>query len=305
MIKKTVIIGGAAGGATTAARLRRRDEEMEIVILEKGEYISYANCGLPYYIGGVIQSRESLLLQTPKKMEDNYKIDVKTLTEVIAIDRNKRELTVKNLKNNTIFTETYDKLVIATGSTPIRPNIPGIHNHNIFTLWNIPDTDSIKTYIANNKIKEAAIIGGGFIGLEMAENLHSLGLKVTMIEMQNQVMAPIDFEMAQLLHENIVNNGVNLILNDGVTEFKHENNHTEVVLNSGNVISTDMVILSIGVRANSLLAKEAGLICNQRGGIVVNEYLQTSDDDIYAVGDVIEIDHFISKTKTMIPLAGP
>ncbi|MFA6611097.1 MAG: CoA-disulfide reductase [Bacilli bacterium] len=305
MIKKTVIIGGAAGGATTAARLRRRDEEMEIVILEKGEYISYANCGLPYYIGGVIQSRESLLLQTPKKMEDNYKIDVKTSAEVIAIDRDKKELTVKNVKDNTIFTETYDKLVIATGSTPIRPNILGIHNHNVFTLWNIPDTDKIKTYIENNKIKEATIIGGGFIGLEMAENLHGLGLQVTIIEMQNQVMAPIDFEMAQLLHENITDNGVNLILNDGVIEFKHENGHTEIVLNSGKKVLTDMVILSIGVRANSLLAKEAGLALNQRGGIIVNEYLQTNDDDIYAVGDVIEIEHFVTKAKTMIPLAGP
>lgn len=305
MIKKTVIIGGAAGGATTAARLRRRDEQMEIVILEKGEYISYANCGLPYYIGGVIQSRESLLLQTPKKMEDNYNIHVKTSAEVIAIDRDKKELTVKNVKDNTIFTETYDKLVIATGSTPIRPNILGIHNHNVFTLWNIPDTDKIKTYIESNKIKEATIIGGGFIGLEMAENLHGLGLQVTIIEMQNQVMAPIDFEMAQLLHENITDNGVNLILNDGVIEFKHENGHTEIVLNSGKRVLTDMVILSIGVRANSLLAKEAGLALNQRGGIIVNEYLQTNDDDIYAVGDVIEIEHFVTKAKTMIPLAGP
>ncbi|MFA7009755.1 MAG: DsrE/DsrF/DrsH-like family protein, partial [Bacilli bacterium] len=254
---------------------------------------------------GVIQSRESLLLQTPKKMEDNYKIDVKTSAEVIAIDRDKKELTVKNVKDNTIFTETYDKLVIATGSTPIRPNILGIHNHNVFTLWNIPDTDKIKTYIENNKIKEATIIGGGFIGLEMAENLHGLGLQVTIIEMQNQVMAPIDFEMAQLLHENITDNGVNLILNDGVIEFKHENGHTEIVLNSGKKVLTDMVILSIGVRANSLLAKEAGLALNQRGGIIVNEYLQTNDDDIYAVGDVIEIEHFVTKAKTMIPLAGP
>lgn len=305
MVKKTVIIGGAAGGATTAARLRRRDENMEIVILEKGEYISYANCGLPYYIGGVIQNRESLLLQTPKKMEDNFKIKVKTSSEVIAIDRSKKELTVMNRKDGTTFTETYDKLVIATGSTPIRPNIPGIQQSNIFTLWNIPDTDQIKTYVTNNGVKKASVIGGGFIGLEMAENLHHLGLQVSIIEMQNQVMAPIDFEMAQLLHENITSNKVSLILNDGVKEFKHENNQTEIILNSGKTIPTDMVILSIGIRPNSQLAKEAGLTLNQRGGIVVNEYLETSDSDIYAVGDAIEIDHFITKTKTMVPLAGP
>ncbi len=305
MVTKTVIIGGAAGGATAAARLRRRDENMEIVLLEKGEHISYANCGLPYYIGDVIQSRDSLLLQTPKKMEDNFKIRVKTGAEVIAINRDKKEVTVKNGKDGTIFTENYDKLVIATGSTPIRPNIPGINHHNIFTLWNIPDTDNIKTYIANHSIKQVAIIGGGFIGLEMAENLHNLGLQISIIEMQNQVMAPIDFEMAQLLHENLTDNGVNLILNDGVKEFKHQDNQTEVILNSGKVVTTDMVILSIGIRPNSQLAKEAGLVINQRGGIVVNEYLQTSDSNIYAAGDVIEIDNFITKTKTMVPLAGP
>ena len=305
MVTKTVIIGGAAGGATTAARLRRRDEKMEILLLEKGEHISYANCGLPYYIGDVIQSRESLLLQTPKKMEDNFKIRIKTRAEVIAINRDKKEVTVKNGENGTTFTESYDKLVIATGSTPLRPNIPGINHHNIFTLWNIPDTDKIKAYITNHNVKQAAIIGGGFIGLEMAENLHQLGLEISIIEMQNQVMAPIDFEMAQLLHENLTNNGVNLILNDGVKEFKHQDNQTEVILNSGKIVTTDMVILSIGIRPNSQLAKESGLMINQRGGIVVNEYLQTSDPDIYAVGDVIEIDNFITKTKTMVPLAGP
>ncbi|HKM30176.1 MAG TPA: DsrE/DsrF/DrsH-like family protein, partial [Bacilli bacterium] len=260
---------------------------------------------LPYYIGGVIQSRESLLLQTPQKMQANYNINIKTSSEVIAIDADKKELTVKNGRDGTTFIETYDKLVISTGSTPIVPNIPGVTSPNIFTLWNIPDSDNIKNYINTNKVKSATIIGGGFIGLEMAENLHTLGLKVTIVEMQNQVMAPIDFEMAQLLHENMTNNGVDLILNDGVKAFKHDKGHTEVVLNSEKTIPTDIVILAIGVRPNSALAKTAGLAINQRGGIVVNEYLETSNPDIYAAGDAIEIENFITKTKTMIPLAGP
>lgn len=305
MAEKTLIIGGVAGGATTAARLRRRDETMEIVVFEKGEYISYANCGLPYYIGEVIKSRDALLLQTPIAMKKKYNIDVRTFSEVIEIIPEKKKIKVKDLKTEEIYVEDYDNLVIATGSTPVIPKITGIHHKNIFTLWNIPDMDAIKSYLEENHVKKAAVIGGGFIGIEMAENLKEIGLEVTLIEMQNQVMAPLDFEMANLLHENIRQNQVNLILNNGVKSFYHEKNGTKIQLNSGNIIETDMVILSIGIKPNSELAKKAGIKLNEKGGIIVDEYLQTSQEDIYAVGDVIEVDNFISKEKTMIPLAGP
>ena len=305
MTMKTVIIGGVAGGATTATRLRRRDENMEIVIFEKGEYISYANCGLPYYIGDVIKSRSALFVETPQNIKDKFNIDVRISSEVLEIDRENKKVTVKNLKDGKTYQENYDKLVIATGSSPLRPRIPGIDSSNIFTLWSVADTDLIKNYLGSNKPKTAAVIGGGFIGLEMAENLHNAGLKVTIIEMQNQVMTTIDYEMAQLLHENMVANGINLILNDGVKEFTHDNDSTKIILNSGKIVDTDMVILSIGVRPNSLLAKNAGLTLNQRGGIVVDEHLMTSDEDIYAVGDVIEVKNYITDEQTMIPLAGP
>ena len=207
---KTLIIGGVAGGATTAARLRRRDEEREIVILERGEYISYANCGLPYYIGDVIKSRDTLLLQTPEAMKAKFNIDVRTQHEVIKINRQNKNVVVRDLKNGTEYIEEYDSLVIATGSSPIQPPIPGIHNENIVSLWNVKDTDFIKNYIQEHKPKKVTVVGGGFIGLEMAENLHTLGMKVSLVELQNQVMAPIDFEMAQLLHENITMNNVDL-----------------------------------------------------------------------------------------------
>lgn len=302
---KTVIIGGVAGGATTAARLRRRDAQMEIVMLEKGNYISYANCGLPYYIGDVIQNREALLLQTPEAMKQKFNIDVRIRSEVTRILPIEKKVAVTNHQTGESYEETYDKLVIATGSSPLKPPIPGIAGEDIFTLWTVPDTDAIKKYVIERKPKTAAVIGGGFIGLEMAENLHALGIQVSIIEMMDQVMAPMDFEMAQLLHENMRMNCVNLILGDGVKEFQRVNNKTVIALNSGNQIETDMVILSIGVRPNSALAKEAGLTLNQRGGIVVNQELHTSNEDIYAVGDVIEVDQLVTGEKTMIPLAGP
>lgn len=305
MNKKTIIIGGVAGGATAAARLRRRDEAMEIVMFEKGDYISYANCGLPYYIGDVIKSRDALLLQTPEAMKKKYNIDVRISTEVIKIKPDEKKVMVKNLKTGEAYEEGYDSLIIATGSSPLKPPIEGINNENIFTLWTVPDTDIIKAYVTEKAPKKAAIIGGGFIGLEMAENLHHAGLDVTLIEMQNQVMAPADFEMAQLLHENMRMNNVNLILNDGVKSFSTENGNTNILLASGKTVQVDMVILSIGVKPNSALAKDAGIEVNQKGGIVVDEYLKTSIPDIYAVGDVIEVDHYVLKSKTMVPLAGP
>ena len=305
MSKKTVIIGGVAGGATTAARLRRRDESMEIVVFEKGGYISYANCGLPYYIGDVIKSRDALLLQTPQGMKKKFNIDVRIYSEVTKIDPDRKCVSVRNLNTNETYEETYDNLVIATGSSPLKPPIKGIDGEGIYTLWTVPDTDEIKAFIAQKHPKRAAIIGGGFIGLEMAENLHQAGAEVTIIEMQDQVMAPIDKEMAQLLHENMEMNGVELILGDGVSHFENRLGSTAITLNSKKVVTADLVILSIGVRPNSMLAKEAGLHLNERGGIVVDENLRTSDPNIYAVGDVIQVENFVLKNPAMVPLAGP
>lgn len=305
MNKRTLIIGGVAGGATTATRLRRRDENREIIVFERGEYISYANCGLPYYIGDTIKSRDALLLQTPEAMKDKYNIDVRIKNEVLEIDPDAKKVIVKDLKTDKTYEESYDDLVIATGSSPLKPQIPGIDHKNIFTLWNVNDMDNIKSYINENKISSAAVIGGGFIGLEMAENLDHANLEVTLIEMQNQVMAPLDLEMANLLHENIIANGVDLILNDGVKAFEDAGEKIKIILTSGQEVIVDMVILSIGVKPNSELAAKANLALNAKKGIIVDEYLKTSADHIYAVGDVIEVDNFITKEKTMIPLAGP
>ena len=305
MRKKTVIIGGVAGGATTAARLRRKDESMEIVLLERGEYISYANCGLPYHVGDVIKNRESLLLQTPEAMKKKFNIDVRVQNEAVKINPEDHIVTIKDLKAGREYEESYDYLVIATGSSPVVPPIPGIDGPDIYTLWTVPDTDRIKKVIETKKPKTAAVIGGGFIGLEMAENLHRAGLEVSIVEMQDQVMAPLDFEMAQLLHENIEMNGVSLILGDGVASFEHKDGKTLITLNSGKELQTDMVLLSIGVRPNSELAGEAGLKLNGRGGILVDEMLRTSEENIYAVGDVIEVENYVLKEPAMIPLAGP
>ena len=305
MNKRTLIIGGVAGGATTATRLRRRDENREIIVFERGEYISYANCGLPYYIGDTIKSRDALLLQSPEAMKDKYNIDVRIKNEVIEIIPDAKKVIVKDLKTDKIYEESYDDLVIATGSSPLKPQIPGIDHKNIFTLWNVNDMDQIKSHINENKISSVAVIGGGFIGLEMAENLDQAKLDVTLIEMQNQVMAPLDLEMANLLHENIIANGVDLILNDGVKAFEEADDKIKIVLTSGQEVIVDMVVLSIGVKPNSELATKANLALNAKKGIIVDEYLKTSADHIYAVGDVIEVDNFITKEKTMIPLAGP
>lgn len=305
MGKKTVIIGGVAGGATTAARLRRRDESMEIVVFEKGGYISYANCGLPYYIGDVIKSRDALLLQTPQGMKKKFNIDVRIYSEVIKIQPDRKCVTVQNLETNETYEEVYDNLVIATGSSPLKPPIKGIDGEGIYTLWTVPDTDKIKAFAEEKHPQRAAVIGGGFIGLEMAENLHRAGIEVTIIEMQDQVMAPIDKEMAHLLHENMQMNGVEVILGDGVSSFEDRLGTTQITLGSGKVVTADLVILSIGVRPNSILAKEAGLQLNERGGIVVDEYLRTSNPNIYAVGDVIQVENFVLKNPAMVPLAGP
>lgn len=305
MTKKVLIIGGVAGGAGTAARLRRMDESIEIVMFEKGPYISFANCGLPYYIGGTIKNREELLLQTPEEFNERFNVDVRINNEVISINKEDKKVEVKNVLDGTMYEESYDVLVLSPGSTPLKPPIKGINGDNIFTLWNVPDVDRIKAFVNKNNLKTATVIGGGFIGLEMAENLHDLGLEVSLVEMAKQVMMPIDFDLAQIIHEHLVEKKVQLYLNNGVKEFNPNKEKTNVILNDGTSISSDIVLLAIGIRPNGDLAKAAGLEVNQRGGIVVDETLKTSDENIYALGDVIEVKDIVNGQQTMVPLAGP
>ncbi len=305
MGKKVLIVGGVAGGATALTRLRRLDEKAEIIMFERGEYISFANCGLPYYIGGTIEERDALIVNTPEAIMKKYNVDVRNFSEVTGIDREKKTVEVKNSKTGKTYTESYDYLLLSTGSSPIKPPIPGIDSPNIFSLWNIPDTDKIKNYVDTKKPKRAIVVGGGFIGLEMAENLHDQGMDVSVVEMQDQVMAPIDFEMAQIVHEHMKLKGVHLHLNDGVSTFEYKDGVTTITLQSGEKIAGDIIILSIGIRPNGELAKAAGLQQNKRGGIIVDKYLQTSDESIYAIGDVIEVEDYVNKVQTMIPLAGP
>jgi len=305
MSKKVIIVGGVAGGASTAARLRRMDEQAEIIMMERGPYISFANCGLPYYVGGSIADRNALLVQTPEGMKKRFNIDVRVENEVLSINKEDKTIEVRDIKNNRVYQENYDVLVLSPGSTPLKPPIPGIDAPNIFSLWNIPDVDRIKSHVDNVKPKTAVVIGGGFIGLEMAENLHDLGMNVSVVEMADQVMAPIDFEMAQIVHKHMKIKKVGLYLSDGVKSFEYHNGVTKITLQSGKQIEADLVILSIGIRPQSELAKNAGLTMNERNGIVVDEFMKTSDSSIYAIGDAVEVTDFIRKTKTMIPLAGP
>ncbi|QVK21012.1 FAD-dependent oxidoreductase [Mycoplasmatota bacterium] len=295
---KILIIGGVAGGASAAARMRRLNEQAEIILFERGEHISFANCGLPYYIGGVIEKRKKLFVTSKKKMENRFNIDVRNLSEVIGIDRDKKEVSVKNLETNEIYTESYDKLILSPGAQPILPRFEGIEDAPVFTLRNIPDTDKIYDYIAVNKIKSAVVIGGGFIGIEMAENLTDRGIKVDLVDMQNQVMAPFDFEMAQFLHKELIDNKVNIHLEESVSRFDGN-----TVITNKRQIETELIILAIGVRGETKLAVDAGLEVNRN--IVVNEQLQTSDPDIYAIGDAIEVKHYVSQASTIIPLAWP
>ena len=304
MSKKIVIIGGVAGGATAATRLRRLNEEDKIVLFEKGEYISFANCGLPYHVGGVIKERENLLLQTVDGMNQQYGLDVRNFSEVLEINPQSKSVTVLNHQTGERYVESYDQLIISTGAKAIVPPIVGIEEaDNVFRLRNIPDMDQIKAYIAENQIATATVVGGGFIGLEMMENLVELGIQVQLIEMAPQVMPTIDIEMAQLIHSQMNIHGVNLILNDGLKEFRQ--NGRELLLTSGKTLQTDMTILSIGVLPENTLAKVAGLELGYKGGIKVNQQLQTSQPDIYAIGDAIEVIDLVSGQSTHIPLAWP
>ena len=301
---KVIIIGGVAGGATTAARIRRVDEAAEIILLEKGKYISYANCGLPYYIGGVIEEREKLFVQTPEAFSTRFRVDVRTENEVIFIDRKRKTVTVRRSSEDT-YQESYDKLLISTGASPVRPPLPGIDLNGIFTLRNVADTDRIKEYINTHAPRRAGVIGAGFIGLEMAENLHAQGAKVSIVEMGNQVMAPIDFSMASLVHQHLMEKGVNLYLEQAVASFEREGKGLKVIFKNGQSVPADIVILSIGVRPETNLARAAELTIGETGGIAVNDYLQTSDESIYAIGDAIEFRHPITGKPWLNYLAGP
>ena len=302
--RKYVIVGGVAGGATAAARIRRLTEDAEIILFEKGEYISYANCGLPYYIGGVIEERDKLFVQTPEAFGKRFNIDVRTQSEVTAIDTASKEVSVKTADGKT-YTQSYDKLLLSPGASPLIPPLPGIQSEGIFTLRNVNDTDKIKTYLDSHKVSRAVIVGGGFIGLEMAENLRHAGSQVAVVEMAPQVMGPIDYSMAALVHEHLQEKGIKLYLGEAVERFSRQCEELTVHFKSGIELKADMVLLSIGVRAETRLAQEAQLRLGEMRGIWVNEYLQTSDENIYAVGDAIEYPHPITGKPWLNFLAGP
>ncbi len=305
MGKKVLIVGGVAGGASAAARLRRLDEQAEIIIFERGEHISYANCGLPYYVGRVISDRKKLLVQTPQVMRDRFNIDVRVNSEVIEIRTDRKEVVVRERSGRT-YSESYDFLILSPGASPVLPPIPGIEAENVFAVRSIPDVDAIKGFIEERKITGAAVVGGGFMGLEMAENLHRLGIQTFLIEMANQVLPPLDYEMAVFLHHHLRDKGINLILNDGVGSFGQKEGLVEkVVLQSGREIPVELVIMAVGVRPEVELARRAGLAVGEQGGILVNERLQTSDPHIFAIGDAIEFKDFVTGRQTVIPLAGP
>lgn len=302
---KILIIGGVAGGATAAARLRRMDENAQIILFERGEYVSYANCGLPYYIGGTISERDRLFVQTVDGFINRFNIDIRVKSEVTGIDLKNKSIRVHDIAANRDYAESYDKLIISTGAEPIKPPMPGIEDNRIFSLRNVPDMDKIKSYINQHKPKRAVVIGGGFIGLEMVENLHDAGLDITLIEKSNQVMAPIDFSMASIVHRHLIQKNVSLLLEEGVAKFESIEDGINVGLESGGSVTADMVILSIGVRPEVKLAKDAGLQLGSMGGIKVDDYMQTSDSSVYALGDATEVFNPVINKHTLVPLAGP
>ena len=310
-MKKIVIIGGVAGGATAAARLRRLNEHDQIIMFERDEYISFANCGLPYYIVNVITDREDLLVQTVEGMSERFNLDIRNFSEVVDINRNDKKVTVRKVLTNEIYEESYDLLVLSPGAKPIQPPIEGLkESKNLYVLRNIADTDAIYNAIEKTQPKTAVVVGGGFIGVEMAENLTERGIKVTIVEKMPQVLAPLDFEMAQLVHQELNKNGVNLVLGDGLLKFSEEGK--KIHLESGNIIDTDLIILSIGVVPENTLAKKANVLIGPRGHIVTNSKLQVMDaetqevvDGFYALGDAIQVKDFVTKGDTAIALAWP
>lgn len=302
---KVVIVGGVAGGASAAARIRRLDESAEIKIFERTGYVSYANCGLPYFIGGEIENREDLTLQTPKSFKERFNIDVFVNHEVIKINKDKKTVIVKDLTKDYIFEESYDKLLLAPGAHPILPEVVGVGSKKIFTLRTVEDTFEIFDYIKSQKVKTATVVGGGFIGLEMVENLIKQKIKVNLVQKGDHVLNPVDFDMASLLHAELRKNGVNLLLNKNVVEFKETASGIRAVFEEGEEIESQIIILAIGVLPETSLAKDAGLELGEKGSIVVNEKMETSENDIYAVGDAVAIKHLVTGTRTVISLAGP
>ncbi|EOY2072508.1 FAD-dependent oxidoreductase [Vibrio alginolyticus] len=323
-MSKIVIIGGVAGGASAAARARRLSEDAEIIMFERGPFVSFANCGLPYHIGGDIQERSKLLLQTPESFLARFNVDVRVMNEVVSINRQDKTVTVNNLLDGSEYQESYDFLLLSPGAGPVVPPIPGIDNPLTHSLRNIPDMDRIIKTIETNKVEHATVVGGGFIGLEMMEAFHQLGIKTTLVEMADQVMTPVDREMAGFAHAEIREKGIDLKLgvalesvkfvpNEHVASFdsgesekhQHLEGELELTLNNGERLTTDILIMAIGVRPETKLAKEAGLEIGALGGIYTNEYVQTSDPSIYAVGDAVEEKDFVTGEQTLVPLAGP
>lgn len=296
---KVIIVGGVAGGAGTAARLRRNDETAEIIMLERGEYISYANCGLPYYVGGVITEKSALQLQTPESFHQRFQVDVRVGHEVTAVNPEKKTVTVKH--GEEVFEESYDKLVLSPGAAPIRPAIPGIEENHVFTLRNIPDTYRIHEFVTEQKPAACAVIGAGFIGLEMAENLAEQGIKVSVVEGASHVMPPIDMDMAHGVHNYIRAQGIELYLGRTCTAMDKDG----VILSDGTRVAADMVILSIGVRPDTRFLADSGIELGARGEILVNEYMETSVSDVYALGDAVSVTHVVNGSKVLIPLASP
>jgi NADPH-dependent 2,4-dienoyl-CoA reductase/sulfur reductase-like enzyme/peroxiredoxin family protein/rhodanese-related sulfurtransferase/TusA-related sulfurtransferase len=305
MAIKILIVGGVAGGASAAARLRRLDEHAEIIMFEKGDYISFANCGLPYYIGGTIAEKEKLLLQTPESFRKRFNVDVRVGSEVTKINTANKTVEVYDSKNGKKYTESYDKLILSPGAEPIKPSLPGIDSSRIFTLRNIPDTYKIKDFVDAQKPKRAVVIGAGFIGLETAENLCDRGVKTTVVELADHVIGPLDYEMAAIVHQHLKSKEVELYLKDGAKSFRETDSYIDVELNSGRTIKADMVVLGIGVKPETSLAASAGIMLGTTGGIKTDKYMRTSDPDIYAVGDAVEVTDFVSGKQVLIPLAGP
>ncbi|MBR6919837.1 MAG: FAD-dependent oxidoreductase [Bacteroidales bacterium] len=304
-MSKILIIGGVAGGASLAARLRRLDEQAEIILIEKGPYISYANCGLPYYIGDAIPQREKLFVQSVSGFSQRFKIDIRTLSEAVQIIPERKTVCIRKAETGETYEENYDKLLLSPGANPIVPDLPGIRSEGIFTLRDVTDTDRIKQHMRQHNVEDAVVVGGGFIGLEMAENLTMAGLEVHLVEKAPQVMTPLDPEMANFIHQKMYDNGISLHLCCGVTAFEPDGTAIRVHLDNGTEIKTSMVLLCMGVRPNTALAEAAGLRLGSLGGIAVNSYMQTSDPDIYAVGDAVEIPHMLLQHPVLLPLAGP
>ncbi|MRS01780.1 pyridine nucleotide-disulfide oxidoreductase, partial [bacterium] len=303
---KYLIVGGVAAGMSAATRLKRLDESGEIIVFERGDHVSYANCGLPYYIGDAITDRERLVVQSPESFKELFNIDVRTGNEVLAIRPDVKQIRVKDLASGREYDESYDKLLLTPGGSPVKPTIPGFNHPAIHTLWTIPDSDRIRALVDDGKVKNALVVGAGFIGLEMAENLHARGINVTVVEMANQAMNVVDYEIAAMVHREVAMQKVALLLEDGVASFDGGENGSVIArLTSGKSVAADLVLLSIGVKPNTTFIADSGIKLGARGHIIVDDQLRTSDEHIFAAGDVIEVLHPLTKQKTAIPLAGP